>query len=155
MDGWMFGDAFVKGLSKPLMLVYEGKDQIAAMRPVAGAETPAQRLYWKNDDLDSASMDADLREHGGIRLHIEGTNHWNFSDRALYSPLRSLSASGPIAPQRAHAIINRYVLVFFEHTLNGTDEPLLHGEESPFPEVSLEIWAPNNLTVLIPAEHLP
>jgi len=140
MDGWVFDDVAHQGLAKPLMLIYEGKDQIDAMRPVPGTETPAQQRYWAFDDEDQANINVNLRQHGEFRLSIEGTSHWNFTDRALYSPLRRWSAAGPIQPDRGYSIIDAYVRAFFAHSLNGADEPLLQQSPSPFSEVKFTVW---------------
>jgi dienelactone hydrolase len=138
MDGWTFGDVALQGLSKPHMLMYEGKDQIEATRPVPGSDTPAQQRYWQFDEQDRANIEADLHQHGGIRLYIEGASHWNFTDRALYSPLHRWTAAGPIIPQRAHSIASAYTVAFFSHALNGNAEPLLDTRPGPFGEVQIE-----------------
>lgn len=142
MDGWIFGDTAQQGLAKPLMLIYEGDDQIDALRPAPGTETAAQQRYWAFDGEDRIHANTHLRQHGGFRLSIEGTSHWNFTDRAMYSPLRRWTAAGPIQADRAYAIINAYVLAFFAHSLNGSDEPVLRQNPSPFQEVKFEVWEP-------------
>jgi pimeloyl-ACP methyl ester carboxylesterase len=140
MDGWMFGKALEQGLTKPLMLVYE-KDTEIEPSPADLVKSPKSvQRYWKLDEEDNAAIEAGLRRFGGYRLYISGTSHWNFSDRALYSPLRTWTGAGPIPPRRACEIISQYTLAFFSHTLNGTLEPLLEGTPREYPEVQFASW---------------
>jgi dienelactone hydrolase len=151
MDGWMFGQVLTHGLSKPLMLIYEKGTEVQPS-PAELAKTPKfVRRYWKTDAEDDAAIEAGLQRFGGYRLYIDGTSHWNFSDRALYSPLRAWTEAGPIQPLRAYEIVNRYTLAFFSHTLNGTQQPLLEGTTHLFPEVYFESWkAPATVSISSP-----
>ncbi|MBT9330264.1 alpha/beta hydrolase family protein [Paracidobacterium acidisoli] len=140
MDGWSFGDVLARGLNKPLMLMYEKGTMMAPPdSELASLPEPAQR-YWQMDRENRAAVEAGLRRFGGFRLAIDGTSHWNFSDRALYSPLRSRTGAGTIAPARAHAIIGQYALAFFSRYLRGTQEPLLSRRSGTFPEADFEIF---------------
>lgn len=142
MDGWMFGDSLSRGLPKPYMLIYEKGTEFRPSPAELAAAPEAVQKYWQMDEENLVAVGSGLRRYGGYWLYIDGTSHWNFSDRALYSPLRSRSQGGPIPPRRAYTIINRYVLAFFEHALNGTTEPLLEGNPDDMPEVQFEAWKP-------------
>lgn len=137
LDGWSFGDILTEGLNKPFMMMYE---QGTIVRPSGDLSTLSEsaQKYWQMDDANNAAVEASLRRFGGYRLYIDGTSHWNFSDRALYSPLRSRTSAGPIAPSRAWNIINRYTVAFFSHFLRGTAEPLLTRRPTEYPEVTFQ-----------------
>ncbi len=83
-------------------------------------------------------MTESLREYGGWLLFVSGTNHVDFSDRSLFSPLRKWTGGGTLDPRRAHALMNAYTLAFFKQTFNGTKEPLLEQSSSAYPEVDFQ-----------------
>jgi predicted dienelactone hydrolase len=138
MDGWTFGDVLAHGLNKPLMLMYEKGTILEPPASQLSSLPESAQRYWQMDRENNAAVEAGLRRFGGFRLSIDGTSHWNFSDRALYSPLRSRTAAGSIAPMRAYNIIDRYAVAFFSLYLRGTSEPLLFCRPSPFSEVDFE-----------------
>lgn len=68
-------------------------------------------------------------------VYIEGTEHYDFSDLPLLSPLApQLGLKGPINGKRVTLIINDYLLSFFDATLNGAPADLLTNP-SPYEEV--------------------
>jgi len=68
-------------------------------------------------------------------LYIQGTDHYDFSDLPLLSPLApQLGLKGPINGKRVTVIINDYLLSFFEMSLNNGPSTLFDGS-SPYPEV--------------------
>jgi hypothetical protein len=140
MDGWMFGQVLAHGLSKPLMLIYEKGVEVQPSSAELAKMPKFVQRYWKTNAEDDAAIEAGLQRFGGYRLYIDGTSHWNFSDRALYSPLRTWTGAGPIQPLRAYEIISRYALAFFSNTLNDTQQSLLAGTTRLFPEVQFESW---------------
>ncbi len=72
---------------------------------------------------------------------IGGIDHENFTDKGFFSPFHSLSGIGDIPQSRAAAIINAYVVAFFEQTLRGQTQQLLSSQQPPFPEVlSFQHW---------------
>jgi dienelactone hydrolase len=139
LDGWNFGDLASQPLRKPLMLIYA---QAAPPTDVFRVphDTAIERVPL--DQWDAANVRRTLSEYGGIVISIRGAKHFNFADRALYSPVRRLTEAGRIRPERAHLITNEYVLAFFSETLNGTYQPILHQNTSHFPEVTQEEWKP-------------
>jgi dienelactone hydrolase len=144
LDGWMFGDVGREGFKKPLMLMYEGDYQEKKMPPFPASGRQAEQQYWQMNRQDIASIDATLQRYGGYRIFIDGASHWNFSDRALYSPLRSWTQAGRISPRLGHEIVNRYAVAFFSHFLKNTEEPILDRTQSEYPEVIFERWKPNS-----------
>lgn len=139
LDGWNFGALASAPLKKPLMLIYE-----EAAPPTAVFRVPHDPAKEEVplDGWDAANVSRTLSEYGGTVLSIRGAKHFNFADRALYSPIRKLAEAGKIPPERAHLITNKYVLAFFSETLKGTREPLLQQPTSPYPEVTIEEWKP-------------
>lgn len=68
-------------------------------------------------------------------VYIEGTDHYDFSDLPLLSPLApQLGLKGPINGKRVTLIINDYLVSFFEATLNGGSRSLFENP-SPYEEV--------------------
>ena len=140
LDGWIFGSVARNGLAKPFMLIYEGLYEEKWTPPFPASGTPFEQRSWQMDRMDTARMDATLHRYGGYRLFIEGASHWNFTDRPLYTPIRSWGYAGTIAPQLAHQIINRYAVAFFSHYLKGTPEPIIEKLPDEYPETTFEIW---------------
>lgn len=103
------------------------------MRPVSmtmlenGVPQPAFFMFSQRwaDDLDSRNnilfhqFVSNLSESMGV-ISIEGTAHYDFSDLPLLSPLAPrLGLKGPINGKRVTAIINDYLISFFDGTLKG------------------------------------
>ncbi|MHB8191706.1 MAG: alpha/beta hydrolase family protein [Bellilinea sp.] len=72
-------------------------------------------------------------------ITIKGTEHYNFSDLTLVSPLaQTFDFSGPISGQQMVRIINTYSLAFFDKHLKDLPAPLLNGVSAEYPEVMIE-----------------
>jgi hypothetical protein len=84
-----------------------------------------------------AAVTEALRKLGGYCFRIDGCGHWNFSDRPLYSPLRTRTAAGPIQPKRAFRIISEAALAFFGKALGGGDTLSVTDAMQSYPEVEL------------------
>jgi hypothetical protein len=138
LDGWSFGELQKHGLPKPLMVIYEDKANTLPSEEQLHSGPKEQQLYWQYSAQDFALVTESMREYGGWLLFVAGTNHVDFSDRSLFSPLRKWTGGGPLAPRRAHTVINAYTLAFFDQTLNGTKEPLLEQRSGAYPEVEFQ-----------------
>lgn len=119
------------------------------MRPVSvevldsGLSQPAFYMFsqrW-SDDTDSLNnrqfnaFYASSREPLGA-VYIEGTAHYDFSDLPLLSPLTpQLGLKGPISGARVTAILNDYLLSFFETTLKGNATDLFDPVNQTYEEV--------------------
>ena len=118
MDGFQFGTLLDDPLKVPFMMM-ESENQ-------AGT----------ND------LVLDTMTGGGIRLVVRDTQHFNYTDFNLVSPVfQSLRVLGNIDPQRMEHIINTYTLAFFDQTLKGIPSPLLQGDNPDYPEVALKVFA--------------
>lgn len=138
MDGWMFGQSLTQGLAKPFMLIFEKGDKADREPPDLSKLSETEQRYWEMNRVNASDVEAGLHRYGGYLITIDGTSHWNFSDRALYSPLRKWTDAGPIMPKRAYNIISQYTLAFFSSVLNGEHEPLLQGNAAELPEAQFK-----------------
>jgi len=88
--------------------------------------------YREQEVFDQASGPA-------YQITVKGTEHYNFTDLTLISPLAAaLNFSGPIDGQQMVKIINSYSLAFFDKHLKGLSAPILNGISAEFPEVSID-----------------
>lgn len=72
----------------------------------------------------------------GYQLKIANTEHFDFSDLPLFSPLTpQLGLSGTINSQYSQQIVNAYLVAFFDQTLKNQPTDLLNRSNSPYPEV--------------------
>ena len=118
------------------------------MRPVSyevidnGVTQPAFFMFSQRwaDDVDSRNNELFNRFYPHVEnslgvVSIAGTAHYDFSDIPLLSPLTpQLGLKGPINGKRVTAIVNDYLLSFFEATLNGKSNSLFENP-SPYPEI--------------------
>jgi pimeloyl-ACP methyl ester carboxylesterase len=119
------------------------------MRPVSvevlenGVTQPAFFMFSQRwaDDVDSRN---NLLFHNFVSnvprtlgvISIAGTAHYDFSDLPLLSPLAPrLGLKGPINGKRVTAIINDYLLSFFNNTLKGVPTDLFQEQDQKYNEV--------------------
>ncbi|MDQ3005338.1 MAG: hypothetical protein M3R47_08140 [Chloroflexota bacterium] len=121
------------------------------MRPVSyevidgGVSQPSFFMFsqqWK-DDVDSRNNELfhkfypNVPEHVGV-VSIDGTSHYDFADLPLLSPLApQLGLKGPINGKRVTAIINDYLLSFFDMTLKGETTGLFEDQSQKYTEVKI------------------
>jgi hypothetical protein len=118
------------------------------MRPVSyevidnGVTQPAFFMFSQRwaDDMDSRNNELFDRFYPHVQnslgvVSIAGTAHYDFSDIPLLSPLApQLGLKGPINGKRVTAIVNDYLVSFFEETLDGQALSLFDNP-SPYPEI--------------------
>lgn len=119
------------------------------MRPVSpkvlenGLTQPAFFMFSQRwaDDVDSRNNELfhkfvlHIPRSLGV-ISIEGTAHYDFSDLPLLSPLApTLGLKGPISGRRVTAIVNDYLLTFFDYTLKGMPMSLFEGRNQKYNEV--------------------
>ncbi|MFT4114978.1 alpha/beta hydrolase family protein [Silvibacterium sp.] len=128
-DGSFWGPQVTAALGKPMMMIEED----------IGNPTPEELKdpVTRNDHLldlrDAVMLD---RSHA-LYVSLHGSTHASFTDRSLYSPLRSQSWVGSIPAYREYAILRALTLAFFDQTLRGRPSPLMDGQPHPFPEVTV------------------
>jgi dienelactone hydrolase len=138
MSAPFFGKVRTMGLAKPYLFISEvvvlaTPEQLARM-------SYGDRVDAETDLLDAANRELLLRQYGGYEVILKGANHSSFTDRAFYSPIRSLSGADMTPRDRVQFILRAYTNQFFDKTLRGQASPLLDrpgtGVTSPFPEVT-------------------
>jgi predicted dienelactone hydrolase len=121
LDAWVLPvpeDVVARGLAQPFMFIstprWLGADNAARGQAIfAAVQAPAYNLA------------------------VTGTEHFDYSDIPLFSPLTpQLGLSGSLNGRYTLAILNRYTLAFFDQALRGRPAELLAGP-SPYPEVQV------------------
>jgi dienelactone hydrolase len=148
LDGWTFGDVAQLGLNKPLMVIYEDKRQALPTASQLRSGSTAQRLFWEFSAQDYAHISRSVNEYGGYILFVSGSNHVDFTDRSLFSPVSALTGGGVIGAARAHQIVNAYTLAFASNVLKDSKETLLCTIPSPYREVEINRIHPGKATLL-------
>lgn len=75
-------------------------------------------------------------QQDGYLLGIENTQHYDFTDLALLSPLTpQLGLSGTINSRYSLSMQNAYIVAFFDQYLKGLPAPLLARDTSPYEQV--------------------
>ena len=126
LDGWTFG-GLEKRTTEPVMFVYEGSGEARGRN--VGAE-------GKLDADDNAAVDGSLARFGGLRAYVAGTQHLDFTDQTLVSPIQRLTYTGPIKGERVRTILRGMIVGFFDETLKGK------GGVPGFAEVRMERHPP-------------
>ncbi|MHA1945872.1 MAG: alpha/beta hydrolase family protein [Candidatus Hodarchaeales archaeon] len=115
MDSPHIGNSLKSNITKPFMLMF-GRD------------------YGNPELNDSVFLRAENDCYG---LFIEGADHYNFADLNIWAPfLQSIGYVGPIDGYRMLAIINEYVVAFFDKYLYNATSSLLDGPSTNYPEIS-------------------
>jgi hypothetical protein len=70
-----------------------------------------------------------------LKLRCKGRKIYVPDDASISPFFPSIGLSGPIGSQRAHAIINAYLLAFFDRHLKNLSKPLLDRPAKQYPEV--------------------
>src|SRR3990172_2626200 len=119
------------------------------MRPVSyevlesGVTQPTFFMFSQRwaDDVDSRNNELfnrfipNVKEPRGV-ISIDRTAHFDFSDLPFLSPLTpQLGLKGPINGKRVTAIINDYLLSFFDMTLKDKETNLFNGQSQKYLEV--------------------
>jgi predicted dienelactone hydrolase len=124
LDGWTF-QGLERRTDQPVLFVYEGSGELRP--PPVGVEGAL-------NTADNAAVDGTLQRYGGLRAWVAGTQHLDFTDQTLTSPLHRVTFTGPIAGERIRTITRGLVLGFLDQTLRGS------GQVPEFPEVKMEHW---------------
>ena len=107
-----------------------------------GVTQPAFFMFSQRwtDDVESRNNELFDRFYPHVQnslgvVSIAGAAHYDFSDIPLLSPLApQLGLKGPMNGKRVTAIVNDYLLSFFEETLDGQVLSLFDNP-SPYPEI--------------------
>lgn len=126
-DGQLFGDIRERGTSRPILQLHHGVDD--ALEYPEDQKADVRELLAVVGGWDSTAKARSTADWHNVT--ITGTTHGDFSDLSLFYP----RPEGHLDPRRAHMIINRYTLAFFDRYLRGVPSDLL--TTSPFPEATL------------------
>jgi len=150
LDGVLHGPVGETGLNKPLFRIEAQAPEV----PPGSENSPIQstRVHAEMSKLGEGNLANSFRRFGGYQVVIGGIDHENFTDKGFFSPFHQLTGIGEIPQARAAAIINAYVLAFFEQTLKGQPQPILSEQKPRFPEVvQLQTWRAGSTSTSIPA----
>lgn len=138
LDGWPYGllgpnGVVTLGSEKPVLLMIAGSIDWGHVPHAVGevdageleAGLAAVTLYWTMLRRTTADW---------YQVTVDRTTHESFADNLLFVP----QDPHLLHPRAAHAIINGYVLAFFDRYVRGSGEesPLLSGKQQ-FPEATL------------------
>lgn len=138
LDGRMWAEGRADGANKPMLMINE---ELAPIDPALFSASDADTRYNAiEDQADGDALLRNLARHGGLHVMIAGTQHFNFADLCLTSPLDRIALRGPIDPLRGYEILYAYVLAWFDRALRGKSSPLLDTDQSPYPEVKVRHW---------------
>ncbi len=126
LDGWTL-NGMAGRTTQPVLFVYEQSGKVR--RPAVDVDTQV-------DLADNTAVEDSLAKYGGLRAYVEGTQHLDFTDQTLVSPVQRLTHTGPIQGARARQITRGLVLGFFDQTLKG------QGTIPAYPEVEMQRFAP-------------
>jgi hypothetical protein len=77
--------------------------------------------------------------HGGYFLQVPGLGQMNYSDYPLFTRVKAWTGAGAIEVRRAHLMINRFTLTFFNTHFQNAPEQILLSIAAAFPEVDFRI----------------
>lgn len=120
LDGTVFGSVVRSGVHTPLLMLGSANSCVLGSCRPANADDRASRAATRS--LLAAS-------DGPTWCHaVAGTEHFNFTDYAVYylaAPLRSLVPLGPVDGARGLASTNAYLTAFLDHAVRGRPAALL------------------------------
>lgn len=111
--------------------------------PASGLKLPSLNMFsenWlKERNLTLNNQLWKNQPAGSQRMNILGTQHYDFSDISLYSPLGStLGLKGPIKAEREISLFNDFLIGFFDQHLVNPDSTLLDAAVEEYDEVEFE-----------------
>ncbi|NGZ76924.1 alpha/beta hydrolase family protein [Saccharibacillus alkalitolerans] len=134
LDGGLYRLRDRERLRKPFLFIHS-ESEFQRLQRVADnrvyTDDELKRMGSTREWEDQVAEDKKLElkrmreavEEGGQVLHIEDTEHLNFTDVQFISPVfRMLGVTGKIAPRRANAVINGCMLDFFDKHLKKQTE---------------------------------
>lgn len=114
MDGWTFAGLDYR-TTQPILLLYSAPPATQDPEPETLPNGPAQSDQLER--TDRLLVDANLHKYGGLKAYVQGSQHQDFTDQTLVSPIQRLTYTGPIPGQRMRQITREIVLGFFDQTL--------------------------------------
>ncbi|WP_166240093.1 dienelactone hydrolase [Paenibacillus turpanensis] len=147
LDGGLYRLRDREGLRKPFLFIHS-ENYLKQLKRVIDnrvyTDAELNRLGSTREWEDQVTEDKKLElermrkavDEGGQVLYVENSEHLNFADVQFISPMfNMLGITGKIVPQRANAVINAYMLDFFDKYLKNQGGNLLKGPDNRFPEM--------------------
>ena len=111
--------------------------------PENGIQQPALMMFseaWQNKkNLPLVEMLWQNQPAGAARMTILGTQHYDFADMPLYSPIAStIGLKGPIDTRREISLLNDFLVGFFDKALLDSASTKLNQAQLTYPEVEFE-----------------
>lgn len=113
--------------------------------PASGNSKPSLNMFSENwlrePNLALVNQLWENQQQGSQlqRMTILGTQHYDFSDISLYSPLgATLGLKGPISAEREISLFNDFLIGFFDQHLVNPDSTLLANAIQEYNEVYFE-----------------
>jgi predicted dienelactone hydrolase len=152
MDGDLFGESATHGIEQPYLAMSDSFSEPGA-KDLNSPNLPWRR--WEQViDQQAKLTQQTMEEHGGYTLEIPSVAHGNFSDSALFSPVRRLTGSGSMDPRAAMNIVNEYTVAFFSQVLNHSPQRLLEASFQPYREAQLRVYVhPGNARAVPQVAH--
>lgn len=149
LDGGLYRLHDRAGLRKPFMFMnsetgFETLKKVMDNHVYSDAEL--KRMGNTREWMDQVTEDKklelermrDTSTAGGQFLYIDNAEHLNFTDVAFISPVfKWLGVTGKMDSARANAVINAYMLDFFDMYLKNQRGRTLEGPDSLYPEVKI------------------
>lgn len=139
LGGMVADESAREGTRCPFFFIMSDDDPLPAKLDLSMASPKVRREAEFNGE-QYALMRHSLAEYGGYWMVIRGTNHTNFCDSPLFSPVNLLTEAGRINPALAFRIIIDYAVAFLNENLKARQEPLLETLPSKFSEAQFEVW---------------
>ncbi|MFC3800931.1 alpha/beta hydrolase family protein [Cohnella sp. GCM10012308] len=149
LDGALYRLRDREGLQKPFLFI-NSQSEFDRLKKVmdnhiytdAELKRMGNTRAWMDQVTEDKKLELErMREtvaSGGQFLYIDRTEHLNFTGVQYLSPVfKLLGVTGKIAPDRANAVINAYMLDFFDRYLKNQGGSLMNGPDSRYPEVKI------------------
>lgn len=142
LDGYPLTPAVMeKGIRQPYMHI----EEIAPWLQAPLTDEELKRANQTREEANKVSQEVERQREktfskmssGVYLVTVTGAMHNSFSDMPFISPERYNNIK--INAARALTITNAYILAFFDRYLRGRRQPLLEGNASIFPEVTLQV----------------
>ena len=111
MDGFVYGDAYTEGIAQPFTFMYSQRN------------IEMNRFLYRRMSGDTYVM------------NIQGTEHTDFSEFSFFS---NIGSPNRISPEKCHAIINNYCLLFFNKYLRNRNAIQLGSLNEKFDEIEIK-----------------
>lgn len=136
MDGWMFGESGPLGVPKPAFFMVDCTPRPTPAELSSGNEE--SRLVSHRIEQGYQDIERSMSRYGGDYLQVPGLEHMNYSDGPLHSQLKMRTGAGAIDARRAHELVDRLSLAFFQRSLLGETQASLHSIAAEFPEAKFQ-----------------